>query len=278
MDLPCGLHMGFHASSEDIFCCDGSDGISGATNSHIGQVGHSWSFQKVFGSLLLGAGGRGEQLVLLGLGALDQKAAGLRWKLSLLEESFANMHHGSTLSWTCVHFFGAFLAQILRGRRGNGNVWLFARHYAFTWLGCSFAKCSSSRRSHVLFFCSKFVWFLHFPAIVFYADASELWHSSLHLSACDFDFCGLQPHPFNFLDELCDRNPPRHSSLLPSDGESCHELFPAQSRSGRRSSKRARGAQHSCEFHATRGAVKRGSQRVWFKGRKLVVASTRYYF
>ena len=101
-------------------------------NSHIGQVGHSWSFQKVFGSLLLGAGGRGEQLVLLGLGALDQKAAGLRWKLSLLEESFANMHHGSTLSWTCVRFFGAFLAQILRGRRGNGNVWLFARHYAFT--------------------------------------------------------------------------------------------------------------------------------------------------
>ena len=154
MDLPYGLHMGFHASSEDIFCCDGGDGTNGATNSHIGQIGrscYSWSLQKVFGSLLLGAGGRGEQLDLLGLGALDQKAAGPRWTLSLLEESFAKMQHGSTFSWTCVHFFGAFLAQILRRRRGTGTVWLLARHYSCTWLGCRLANCSSSRQSHVLF-------------------------------------------------------------------------------------------------------------------------------
>ena len=213
-------------------------------------------FRRSLGAYCLVLGGRGEQLVLLGLGALDRKAAGPRWTLSLLEESFADMHHGSTLSWTCVHFFGAFLAQILRGRRGNGTVWLFARHYAFTWLDCSFANGWSSRQSHVLFLCSKLVRFWPLPAIVFSADASALWHSSLHLFACDFDFCGHQPHPFSCWDRPCDWPPLLHCSLLPSDGELCHGLFYAQSRSGR-SSTRARGAQHSCEFHATRAAVKK---------------------
>ena len=189
--------------------------------------------------------------------------------------------HGSTLF---LDLRGISLVPFLRkscaGRRGNGNVWLFAppTMLLLDWV-VSFAKCSPSRRSHVLFFCSKFVWFFGVSQQLY--SMQMLLNFGTHPFIClpvTLIFVGFNLIPSTFwMNSVIETRLGTLLSCLQMV-RSCHELFPAQSRSGRRSSTRARGAQHSCEFHATRGAVKRGSQRVWFKGRKLVVASTRYYF